>query len=402
MARVTLGSGRQNFRFERNGESDRITDFKSTYFEASLDEAQEAPPNDDIAGIDGTGTGVLDFARERFEFSLDIDGINLDGGPADDDMTDMHIHDGAPGEAGPIIFHFLEDAETVVDASAGTVTGGWDVNEADAEAEDMTAPNVAALLAGDTYFNIHTNRDSSGFIRGQILKDGGAGDRIDLRELNIGSFETLQAITRNASGDAVIRAFFDGEASSLRLDGVGKGDLKAGHFIFAGNVSETVNGNAGRDDLFGAGGGDTVRGRGGDDRLFGENGNDTLSGAGGRDQCFGGFGRDLLTGGAAADRFVFAGVAETADTGATADRISDFVANRDDIVLAAIDARAGQAGNQAFTFIGDDAFDAAGQVRVRQSGGDTFVSLNVRGQDGAEAVIRLDGEIPFTEVDLIL
>ena len=65
--------------FERDGQSDRITDFRSVYFEATLDEAQEVPPNTDLAGIDGTGTGVLNFARDGFEFSLDINGIDLDG-----------------------------------------------------------------------------------------------------------------------------------------------------------------------------------------------------------------------------------------------------------------------------------------------------------------------------------
>ena len=70
MANVTLGAGRQDFVFERNGDTDTIRDFRSLYFEAALDEAQEVPPNSDIAGIDGTGTGALNFDRTRFEFTL--------------------------------------------------------------------------------------------------------------------------------------------------------------------------------------------------------------------------------------------------------------------------------------------------------------------------------------------
>ena len=72
----------RTFRFERNGQSDTITDFRSIYFESTLDEAQEVPPNADSAGIDGTGAGVLNFARTDFDFSLDINGIDLTGGPA--------------------------------------------------------------------------------------------------------------------------------------------------------------------------------------------------------------------------------------------------------------------------------------------------------------------------------
>ena len=284
---------------------------------------------------------MLDFARTRFEFTLEINGIDLGGGGAPDDMTDAHIH-GGEGDTGPIIFDFLNDAETDVDAAAGTITGGWDVDEADAL--DMTPGRRADLLAGDTYFNIHTNRDTSGFIRGQILRDGGAGDRIDLTELNIGSFATLSRSPPNQGGDAVIRAFFDGEASSLRLDGVAKSDLRASHFVFAGGPAETINGTGGRDDLFGAGGGDTINGRGGNDRLFGENGADTLSGGGGRDSLIGGLGRDELTGGGAGDRFVFDRTGDTGDSGGTADRIADFVAGLDLLVLpGSMPARVGRA-----------------------------------------------------------
>jgi Ca2+-binding RTX toxin-like protein len=400
MANVTLGAGRQDFVFERNGDSDRVRDFRSQYFESSLDEAQEVPPNNDIAGIEGTGTGRLDFARTRFELALAIDGIDLGGGAGQDDMTDAHIHGAEVGETGPIIFDFLNDAETEVDAAAGTITTGWDTDEDDAF--DMTSGRVADLLAGDTYFNIHTNRDTSGWIRGQILKDGGAGDRIDLGELNIGSFATLKAITANQGGDAVIRTVLDGEASSLRLDGVREAELRAGHFIFADGPAETLNGGGSRDDLFGAGGGDTINGRGGNDRLFGENGADTLSGGGDRDRLVGGLGRDELTGGGQGDRFVFDDTAETGDTRRTADVITDFVDGLDLLALAGIDAREGRPGNQAFRFIDGDGFDRAGQARASEVGGDTLVALNTTGRGGAEAVIRLEDVVGLTEDSLIL
>jgi Ca2+-binding RTX toxin-like protein len=400
MANIRLGSGRQNFLAERNGDADTILDFRSQYFEAALDEAQEVPPNDDIAGIEGTGVGSLDLGQTRFTFRLEIDGIDLAGGAAPDDMTDAHIHGAEVGDTGPVIFDFLNDAETDVNAGAGTIVGGWDVDEADAF--DMTPANLAALLAGDTYFNIHTNRDPSGFIRGQILRDGGSADRIDLTEFNIGSFETLRTITANRGGDATIRAFLDGEATTLRLDRVARSDLRANQFIFAESAAETINGTRARDDLFGAGGVDTMNGRGGTDRLFGEDGRDGLSGGGGRDTLVGGLDRDVLTGGALADRFVFNGIDDTGDTRRTADQIADFVDGVDLLVLAGIDARAGQPGNQRFSFVGDDAFDGAGQVRVTLAGGDTFVALNTAGAGDAEAVIRLEGNVGLTEASFVL
>jgi Ca2+-binding RTX toxin-like protein len=315
-------------------------------------------------------------------------------------MTDAHIHGAEVGATGPIIFDFLEDAETDVNPSAGRITGGWDANEA--AAFDMTPTNLADLLAGDTYFNIHTNRDPSGFIRGQILRDGSAADRIDLTELNIGSFSTLAAITSNRGGDALIRTFLAGEESALRLDGIAKADLRQRHFVLAGDEAETIAGTSSRDDLFGAGAADRLNGRGGDDRMFGEDGADTLLGRSGRDALVGGLDRDLMAGGAAADRFVFSDVDETGASARTADRITDFVAGLDLLVLAGIDAREGRPGNQAFSFIGDQDFNRAGQVRVTEVGGNTIVELNTAGSDDAEAMIRLRGSIVLTEDSLVL
>jgi Ca2+-binding RTX toxin-like protein len=400
MANITLGAGRQDFLLERDGDADTIRDFRSLYFESSLDEAQEVPPNPDIEEIEGTGTGVLNFARTRFEFSLDIDGIDLGGGGAPDDMTDAHIHGAPVGATGPVIFDFLNDTETEVDAAAGTITGGWDADEADAL--DLTRASLRDLLGEDTYFNIHTNRDPSGFIRGQILRDGGARDRVDLTELNIGSFDTLKAVTVERRGDAVIRTFLDGEETSLRLDGVAESDLRARHFVFARSEDETIGGTGGRDDLFGAGGRDEVSGGGGNDRLFGEDGADTIAGGGRRDTIWGGLDRDAMSGGRGADRFVLGDTDETGDTRRGADAIADFEEGLDTLVLARIDARRGLPGNQAFDFIGDDAFDRAGQARAFEAGGNTFVELNTRRRDGAEAVIRLEDLVGLTEDSLLL
>jgi hypothetical protein len=55
-----------------------------------------------------------------------------------------------------------------------------------------------------------------------------------------------------------------------------------------------------------------------------------------------------------------------------------------------IDANQGQAGNQAFSFIGTAGFTAAGQVRYSVSGGDTFVALNTDADTDAEAVIHIE------------
>jgi hypothetical protein len=92
------------------------------------------------------------------------------------------------------------------------------------------------------------------------------------------------------------------------------------------------------------------------------------------------------------DRFIFNDIGETGATVASADRIHDFrLADGDRIVLTAIDADKTHGGNQAFHFIGDDAFTDAGQVRFTHVGGETRIFLNTDNDASAEAMIRVSG-----------
>ncbi|HYC58621.1 MAG TPA: CHRD domain-containing protein [Thermoanaerobaculia bacterium] len=68
------------------------------------------------------------------------------------DPTIAHIHRGAPGVNGPIAF----DLDNPVSPIEATWTG-------------MTPTDIAELLAGDLYVNIHTSGRPSGEIRGQIV-----------------------------------------------------------------------------------------------------------------------------------------------------------------------------------------------------------------------------------------
>jgi predicted Zn-dependent protease len=68
----------------------------------------------------------------------------------------------------------------------------------------------------------------------------------------------------------------------------------------------------------------------------------------------------------------------------------------DRLDLLHIDAMAGTAGNQAFTFIGALAFSAEGEVRAFQSGADTLVQLNTTGAAGTEMPIVLQNFTALT------
>lgn len=186
------------------------------------------------------------------------------------------------------------------------------------------------------------------------------------------------------------------------IRGLGGSDSLSGmnghDHLLGGRGNDVLSGGNGHDNLSGGAGKDLLAGGRGNDLLLGGGGRDTLSGGAGRDILDGGAGADVLTGGAAADvfRFVTAGSARN-------DRITDFRSGQNDVIdLAAIDADSTQTGNQGFSFIGDAAFSAAGQLRVTIGADATYVSGDLDGDGKADFRLTLEGAITLMDSDFLL
>jgi Ca2+-binding RTX toxin-like protein len=177
-----------------------------------------------------------------------------------------------------------------------------------------------------------------------------------------------------------------------------------------GNGNDQLWGDAGKDSLAGGAGYDILRGGEGNDYLHGGADNDQLFGGDGNDTLRGGEAADLLVGGAGADRFVFASIAENYDAPDHyyVDNIRDFSrAQGDRIDLSGIDANVQAAGNQAFTFVGEQGFTGTvGEVRFSRYEANgawhTQVEADVNGDGRAELIISVDGNVAFTAADFIL
>ncbi|HRX35474.1 MAG TPA: calcium-binding protein [Aestuariivirga sp.] len=130
-----------------------------------------------------------------------------------------------------------------------------------------------------------------------------------------------------------------------------------------------------------------------DDTLTGDSGDNEIQGNDGDDVITGGNGTDLLFGGDGNDTFGYSGTGQSG-LGALSDVIVDFsqsVGDDDLIQVSAIDAMESTAGvDDAFTYIGQDAFTAEGQIRSFQSGTRTIVLFNTSGTDDAEMRIILE------------
>jgi hypothetical protein len=132
-------------------------------FSATLDGAQESPP---VASAGtGTGTGTLNGGPGTWVFTYSLTYSGLTGTIA---APFAHIHQAPAGANGPIV-HNLDGASLppIAGSTSGTIIGDWRFDDA---TQPLTDTLAGALLAGNTYFNLHTSSFPPGEIRGQILR----------------------------------------------------------------------------------------------------------------------------------------------------------------------------------------------------------------------------------------
>jgi hypothetical protein len=132
-------------------------------FAATLIGSQEVPPT--LSTAIGTGAVVVDPVTRIMKASINTAGIF---GIA------AHIHEAAPGVAGPIIFPLTEPAPG---------SGIWTTQVTLTEAQFNT------LKAGNYYFNVHSTAFPNGEIRGQILhqlpQSGGTSATTPITFINV-------------------------------------------------------------------------------------------------------------------------------------------------------------------------------------------------------------------------
>lgn len=118
-----------------------------TRLAAQLTGAEEAP---DPGDPDGSGSAIVTLNAETRQVCFDVTVTGLD------QPSGMHIHEAAPGEAGPITIPLVEPAsgdEQIIDC----------VDEV-----DVALIEAVSSSPGDYYLNVHTEPFPGGAIRGQL------------------------------------------------------------------------------------------------------------------------------------------------------------------------------------------------------------------------------------------
>lgn len=185
----------------------------------------------------------------------------------------------------------------------------------------------------------------------------------------------------------------DGTSTDLQDIAITVTNVVDGLMLTGNARGNALTGTDKEDSLSGLGGNDTLRGLTGDDQIDGGSGNDTITGGDGADQLIGGLGRDTFVYSALNDSYL--GLLDT---------IADFSrAQGDRISLSAIDANAGRARDQSFSFIGEAEFgQVAGQLRFYYADGGTYVAGDVDGDGVGDFLIRLDGTFQLASSDFML
>jgi Ca2+-binding RTX toxin-like protein len=352
----------------------------------------------DIYFVDNAGDGVIENANEgndvvfstaHLRLSANVETLVLQG-TADLQGFGNGLSNTLHGNAG----NNLLDGDAGADAMFGGA--GNDIyfvdNAGDAVIESAGQGNDAVFSTAHLQLseNVETlvlqgTADLQGYGNGQAnaLHGNSGSNLLDGR----GGADTM-------AGGAGNDVYFVDDAGDVVIENVGGGTdtvFATVNHTLAANVQNLVLQGAGN--LLGTGNAlnNTIHGNSGDNTLAGAAGPDQLFGAQGNDALIGGAGVDNLFGGIGQDAFFFTGTnLDNLDTGRGANRdvIHDF--SGDLLHLVQIDANLNVATDQAFSFIGTNAFTAAGQVRFFADGaGNTIVEGNMDNILGADFQIEL-------------
>lgn len=279
-----------------------------------------------------SGVGAVNLTGNEFANIINGNtGQNVLDGGSDGLGNDDGEIDTLTGGDGNDTYVIYDGDDTVVELNTGAVSGSKGGNDtikstisrdladfANVENIILTGSNNAFALGSDVT-NVLVGNDGDNYLNGlggtdYLVGDLGAdtiewdgagrdvsidfsqadGDQIALDTMNIGDYETIQALAYAVgTTGTLLRTVTNNSVHTLKINTLAKADMLETDFSFASGTGDQVFvGNAGSDYMFGADGNDILQGGAGIDYLFGETGNDNINGGTGGDRMYGGLGDD--------------------------------------------------------------------------------------------------------------
>ena len=305
----------------------------------------------DVDDNGATGAGGIKTDHETVAISLTTDGA----------IQGTSGNDTPPGTTGNDLFDLSQGGNDTVNGGDGNdyiyFGGAFDAGDS----VDGGAGTDTLALIGN--YSLTFDSDSLVGIERLALISGTAigGSHVSY---------SVATIDSNVEAGKVLEVLGGGLQSDETLVFNGSAETDGGFYVAGGAAADAIAGGQQKD------------------ALVGNAGDDALYGLGGGDWLLGGAGADTLRGGTGNDHFVYQSTADS--TAAATDHIVDFEDTTDLIELGAIDADTLADGDQAFSFIGSNAFShTAGELRAYQSGSDWFVEGDVDGDGNADLVIQV-------------
>ena len=364
--------------------------------------------NNILNGGDGIDTASYAFAASAVVASLAVTTAQATGGSGSDtllafeNLTGSNFNDTLTGNAaantlsGGVGIDVLNGGagNDILDGGAGAdrlVGGdGSDTYVVENVADVVSETNAVAITGGTDTVNTTLASYTLG--------------------ANVENLRLMATTAANGTGNALGNTLFAGAGNNILNGGDG---IDTASYAFAtsavtANLALTTaqaTGGSGSDTLLafenltGSNFNDILTGNAAANTLRGGIGNDVLSGGAGNDLLIGGVGVDRLNGGVGADRFDFDFLSEMG-LGTLRDVVGDFKTSEGDkIDLSTLDANVATAVNDAFSFIGANAFSSNATGQVRFAGGILFGSTDA--DTAAEFEISLIGVPTLVSADII-
>lgn len=293
-------------------------------------------------------------------------------------------------------FGFGGDDVFVVNRSFIEISGGADDDLIKLQGDGMSIASGAIIKGGANFDVLQLGPGIASILQADMSSvekvKFSAADGVD-NIFSLNSAQIGQGLVREVEGSASADTFniiaHIADVSALKFSN------------WSGNDLVSINGFSDDDTIAGTSRADFIRPIGGNDHVEGRGGGDTLNGGTGDDLLLGQAGADLLIGEGGADTFYYESA--THSRGKRFDTIADFNRNTDKVDLTTIDANSTAAGDDAFTFIGEDPFSGvAGELRYRVNAQGVRILGDVDGDKAADFAIQMNELTKVGDLDFFL